>query len=136
MLGGSSTVFPPLSCCRAVKEVGTSILSRSGGGNPRCCIVKERNERGKKNKERWQKSAGRIRKVPGFGALHLHEGGNQTPSCSPGSVITAGAPEAGMLILRCFKYIHIYIYKILSSPCGCVLKRGLGTMRINEQIEN
>lgn len=23
-----------------------------------------------------------------------------------------------------------------SSPLGCVLKRGLGTMRINEQIEN
>lgn len=34
-----------------------------------------------------------------------------------------------------FYYIYIYI-KILFSPSGCVLKRGLGTMRINKQIEN
>lgn len=40
------------------------------------------------------------------------------------------------LYIFIYVYIHTYIYKILSSRRGCVLKRVLGTMRINKQIEN
>lgn len=128
-IGGFPTMFSPPSCCQINR--GAPILRASAlhcGGD-----IQGASQLGRKIifLKKWKKSR---RRTPGFGTVCLDECWELSGQPDPGPV-PAGLRSLLVFLTLEEGFLYIYI-KILSSPRGCVLKRGLGTMRINKQIEN